>query len=394
MPPVALGVDQAKRFPLRFDRQEWSGAFGDLGTDLPLIVGMILAAKLDATSVFTAFGLLQVFTALAYRLPMPVQPLKAMASIVIAQQIPAQTVYGGGLAIGLMMLALTLLGLIDWIDRLVPKTVVRGIQCGLGLQLTSIALGRYMPANGFQGWLLAAAGFLVALILRGRPRVPVALLLTLVGASYGLVVAMRGSGFNVVPGIHLPQLTKPSWGDISAGLLLLALPQLPLSIANSILATRQLVQDLFPDRALSARRIASTYAVMNLVNPFVGGIPTCHGSGGMAGHYAFGARTGGSVIIYGATWVILGVIFGPACQKLVESFPLPLLGVLLLFEGLTLLVLLSDLAHSRKDFTLALLVGLISNGVPYGFLIGLVVGVAIHLGMSRGWVPLAGQGSK
>ena len=88
----------------RFDRNEWSGAFGDMGTDLPLLVGMILASGLDATSVLTVFGLMQIATALRYRLPMPVQPLKAMAAIVIAQKIQPNVLYGGGLAIGVAML--------------------------------------------------------------------------------------------------------------------------------------------------------------------------------------------------------------------------------------------------------------------------------------------------
>jgi hypothetical protein len=68
---------------VRFDRNELSGAFGDIGTDLPLIVGMILAAKLDPASVLTLFGAMQLLTGLIYGLPMPAQPLKAMAVLVI-----------------------------------------------------------------------------------------------------------------------------------------------------------------------------------------------------------------------------------------------------------------------------------------------------------------------
>src|ERR1035437_7526365 len=117
---------------IRFDRNEVSGAFGDLGTSLPLIVGMIVAARLDATSVLVAFGALQIFTGLVYRMPMPVQPLKAVAAIVIAQQVGADVVYGGGLAIGLLMLVLAATGLLDWLPRLGSPVAGRGSQWGRG----------------------------------------------------------------------------------------------------------------------------------------------------------------------------------------------------------------------------------------------------------------------
>src|SRR5687768_2596523 len=121
----------AQRASIRFDRNEFAGAFGDIGTDLPLIVGMILAAKLDVTSVLVVYGAMQILTGLYYRMPMPVQPLKAVAVIVIAhsagKNISPEVLYGGGLAIGFTMLLLTLTGLVTWLGRVIPKAVVRGI---------------------------------------------------------------------------------------------------------------------------------------------------------------------------------------------------------------------------------------------------------------------------
>ena len=66
---------------IRFDRNELAGAFGDIGSDLPLIVGVILAAHLDSASALILFGAMQILTALRYRMPMPVQPLKAVAAL-------------------------------------------------------------------------------------------------------------------------------------------------------------------------------------------------------------------------------------------------------------------------------------------------------------------------
>jgi MFS superfamily sulfate permease-like transporter len=373
---------------LRFDRGEWSGAFGDLGTDLPLLVGMILAAGLDASSVLTVFGLMQILTALRYQMPMPVQPLKAMAALVIAQKLPPGVLYGGGLAIGVMMLALSVSGLIEWLNRLVPKPVVRGIQFGLGLQLAGIALREYVQRDGVAGWWLAGAGFAVALLLIGRRRVPSAVVLVVLGAAYALAFKLDVSSLLGQVGFYLPAFHRPTPDQIWTGLLVLALPQLPLSIANSVLATRQIVEDLFPERRVTAREIGLTYSAMNLVNPFLGGVPTCHGSGGIAGHYAFGGRTGGSVIIYGAMYLALGLFFGPGFEAVIAVFPMPILGVLLLFEALTLVGLIRDLGASRSDFLTAVLVGLIAAAVPYGYLVGMAVGLACYHLIRRGAIRL------
>ena len=373
---------------LRFNRSEWSGAFGDLGTDLPLLVGMILASGLDSTSVLTVFGLMQIATAIRYRMPMPVQPLKAMAAIVIAQKLPANVLYGGGLAIGVSMLLLTATGMIEWINRAVPKPVVRGIQCGLGLQLAGIALKDYIRGDGAGGWWLAGAGFAVTLLLIGRRRVPAAIVLITLGGLYAIVFKLNGAALAGPVGFHLPQWHQPSAADVWTGFVVLALAQIPLSIANSVLATRQLAEDLFPQNRVTARQIGWTYSLMNLINPFFGGVPTCHGSGGMAGHYAFGGRTGGSVVIYGAMYVALGVLSGPGFQTVIQVFPLPILGVLLLFEAVTLLGLLRDLSGQKADFLIAVLVGVIASSLPYGYLAGLLIGLLCYHLSRRGLTRL------
>ena len=122
---------------------------------------------------------------------------------------------------------------------------------------------------------------------------------------------------------------------------------------------------------------------MNLVNPFFGGVPTCHGSGGIAGHYAFGARTGGSVVIAGTLYAVFGLFFGAGFRLIVDLFPRPVLGVILLFEALALIKLVRDMAVSAADFTIVLLVGLIAFGVPYGYVIGLVIGTALAYWLRR-----------
>jgi hypothetical protein len=362
---------------IRFDRNELSGAFGDIGTDLPLLVGMILAAGLNAGSVLITYGLLQVATALVYGIPMPVQPLKAVATLVIAQKIAGPVVYGAGLAIGLVMLLLTLTGLLEWLANRIPRAVVRGIQFGLGLQLSLLALTSYVSSGGVTGFLLAAAAFAVTVALMGNRRFPPALPVIGLGVVYATIAHYDPVALASSFGLSFPSFAVPAPGDIGTGLVLLALPQIPLSFGNSILATQRIAADYFPERHITVPRIGLTYSLMNIAAPFFGGVPVCHGSGGMAGHYAFGARTGGSVVIYGAMYIILGLCFGSGFTSLIRVFPLPVLGVILLFEGAALIRLLADMVPMKRHFGIAVLVGLLCVGLPYGYLVGLVIGTVL-----------------
>lgn len=366
------------RPPLRFDRRELAGAFGDLGTDFPLLVGLTVACGLDGASVFAVAGALQIANALVYRMPMPVEPLKAMAAIAIAQKLPPSVIAGAGLCIGAMMLLLTATGLLEALARAVPKTVVRGVQCGLGLQLASLAAREFLPAAGAGGWVLAGLSALVVIALMGHERMPPALIVVGLGLAYALAAGFDARALAGGFGLHVPAFAVPTAADAARGLVLLALPQLPLSLANSVLATRQAAVDLFPDRAPSVRAIGFTYSAMNLVAPLFGGVPSCHGSGGLAGHYAFGARTGGSVLMYGALFLVLGAFFGGAFAEVVRAFPKPMLGVLLGFEGLGMLGLIRDQAGDRRDFALVLLLGLIAAFTPYGYLTAMAAGTVLY----------------
>lgn len=362
---------------IRFDRNELAGAFGDIGTDLPLVVGMILAAGLHSASVLIMFGLMQWLTAFRYRMPMPVQPLKAVAVIVIAQKIAPEVLYGGGLAIGIIMLILALTGAISWIAELVPKAVVRGLQLGLGIQLAMLALKDYVQSDGLRGYAVAAIAFLIIIVFFGNRKFPPAIPVIVIGIAYALVYTITRSDFTNAIGFTLPELRTVSVADITSGFILLALPQIPLSLGNSILATKQVAEDLFPEKNITVRKLSLTYALMNLINPFFGGVPTCHGSGGLVGHYTFGARTGGSILIYGSIFIVLGLFFAAGFQQVVQVFPLPILGVLLFFEAAALMSMIRDQASDVRSLLLVVIVGLIAAGIPYGYAIGLVAGVAL-----------------
>ncbi len=363
---------------IQFNRNEFSGSFGDIGTDFPLIAGMILATNLDVASVFVMFGLMQILTGIVYGLPMPMQPLKAMAVLVIAQNIPSSVLFGAGFAIGLVMLILTLSGTLNWLAVKIPPCVVRGIQFGLGLSLASLALNKYVPSMGVEGYVLALVGFVFMVALLGNRRTPPGVFVIGLGLLYAIFFKVDLNSLSSGIGVRLPQFSVPGINDILTGFFLLALPQLPLSISNSVIATNKTVADLFPEKKISVKKIGLTYAVINLVVPFFKGIPVCHGCGGLAGHYALGGRTGGTVIIYGSVFVVIGLLFSGAFHQVIEFFPQPILGVVLFFEALTLMLFVRDQAQNKRDTAIALLVALIALTLPQGYIVGLIIGTVLY----------------
>lgn len=364
---------------LQFNRREFAGAFGDIGTDLPIIAGLLLATGLPPAGVLLAFGLAQIATGLLYGLPMPVQPLKAMAVVVIAGQASGGLLQLAGLLIGVVMLVLSLSGGLDWLGRAMPYPVVRGIQAGLGLALGRTALKLInQPAGDAWAWLAAAGAVAILVLLRRQHRVPGALVV--IGAAT-LWTAFHDAGWRAIAagaGFASPGPVTLPWDQWLAALTLLVLPQLPLSLANSVIATQRTARDLFPGRDVALRSIGFTYAGINLIVPWLGGIPVCHGCGGLAGYYALGARTGGAVVLYGALFVAGGLFFSGAFAAFIHAFPASVLGALLLVEAAVLFLLLRDLRHSLPALALAVAVAAACALAPQGYLVGTLGGVAIY----------------
>jgi hypothetical protein len=383
-PATSASAAQVSAPRLQFNRRELAGAFGDIGTDLPIIAGLLLATGLDPAGVLLAFGLAQIATGLLYGLPMPVQPLKAMAVVVVAGQASGGLLHLAGLLIGIVMLVLSLSGGLDWLGRAIPHPVVRGIQAGLGLALGRTALKLInQPAGNPWAWLAAAAAVVVLVSLRRQHRLPGALIV--IGAA-ALWTAFHGDGWRAIAagvGFARPHPATMPWNQWLAALTLLVLPQLPLSLANSVIATQRTTRDLFPGREIALRSIGLTYAGINLLAPWLGGIPVCHGCGGLAGYYALGARTGGAAVIYGALFVVGGLLFSGAFAAFIHAFPACVLGALLLVEAAVLFLLLGDLRPSPPALALAAAVAATCVFAPQGYLVGTLGGAAIYYALRR-----------
>ena len=321
----------------RFDRHEWAGAFGDLGTLIPFVIAYLALLDLDPAGVLLAFGLASIVCGFAYRTPFPVQPMKAIGAVATTQAaqtyvVTAGAVHAAGWATGAIWLVLGLTGTARRIASLVSRPVVKGIIVGLGVGF--VLSGAKMMAGSPWIGLAALAG---TLLLFGQRRVPVMFVLLVFGALAGWLtdptVADRLAGVRPEfrwPLLSLPEIRADEW---MVGLVFLALPQLPLTLGNAIIAVAEENNRLFPDRPVTRERVAVSTGLLNLGGAALGGVPMCHGAGGMAGHVRFGARTGGAPIILGAVLVAVALFFSASVGALLALFPPPVLGVILLLAG-------------------------------------------------------------
>ncbi len=356
------------------DRNEVAGAFGNLGIPIPLILSMIAVNGLDPASVFTMYGLLQLLTAFTFGLPIPVQPLKAMAAIMLSQGLPPSYLYGGGLVVGIFFTVLGLTNLIGWLNRAIPISVIRGIQLGLGLQLMGIA-SEFMLKDGQVGVILSIVGVVITIALFNSRRLPPALLLLTIGLAYALMTSLQVDILWKGVGFALPRFFTPASNDLLMGTVLLAVPQIPLSLGNSIIGTSLLSSDLFPkQKPVTTRSLSINYGLMNLVSPFVSSIPVCHGAGGLAGHYRFGARTGGALMLIGSIFLLIGLFYSRVVESVMRIFPFSILGVMLMFAGLELALTVRDVAKKKNELFVTVFVAALAAFLPYGYALGLVAG--------------------
>jgi MFS superfamily sulfate permease-like transporter len=371
----------------RLNRQEIAGSLGDLGTFLPLLVGMSAQNGLDFAAALFFAGLFNIITGLTFSIPMAVQPMKAIAAVALTEGLTVPQILAAGATVSLVILVLGLTGMIDWLNRIVPRSVVRGLQLALGLSLVIKGMQMVVGTNvwiGADSYLTGLLAALVVLLLFFSRKIPAALVLFAVGLvlaawTHPEVISSLGLGFT------LPAWTPPAWEDFVTAFPKAALPQIPLTTLNSVIAVCALSADLFPDRRAEPRKVAISVGMMNLVACWFGGMPMCHGAGGLAGQYRFGARTNGSILFLGAVKMLLAIFLGSSLMALCGAFPDSLLGVLLAFAGMELALVCRDQTSRTDAFTMLLTtaacMGL--NNIALGFLLGLVMAWCLRLGVFR-----------
>ena len=312
-----MGVfdESRNRNPLEFDLGETTGAIGDLITVLPVVVAVAALTELTLSRLLLGFGAFQVVWGLYYGLPVSVEPMKALAALVIAGALTASELAVAGLLAGAVLLVVGRTGTLDRVERYVSRPVIRGVQLGVGLIL--LETGVRLSLDGI-GLALLSAGIALPVVLAGYRK------------ASALVVLCVGVGYAVTQvGVPAPQFPAvavgvPTPSAASVAALEGAAAQLAMTVGNAAVATSVLLSEYY-GADVSADELATSMGVMNLIAVPLGALPMCHGSGGVAGKYAFGARTGGSNLILGAIYAgaaALGV-------GIVAAFPLPMLGVVL-----------------------------------------------------------------
>lgn len=353
---------------IRLNLSEFAGSMGDFGTLLPLAIGYIVVCGLDPAGFLVMMGVANIVSGLVYRLPMPIEPMKALAVMAIAQHWTPSMVSASGLGMGIIWLLLAATGAITWIARVTPRPVVMGIQVTLGVLLAAEALK--LSASS---WLLAVAGVVVVLTLRKNKYAPAALVLM----GGGLVIMALQGGFGSLGPVEfrLPSLASFTASEVWQTMLLAGFAQVPLTAANAVIATSSLITSYWPDEHVSPRKLAFSHGVMNLVSPLFGGMPMCHGAGGLVGQYFYGARTAGTNLIEGALEVTLGLFFAGSIAGLFAAFPQAILGAMMFMVAVELVKFVRHV-RSVPDIAVAAVtvgVALLSN-MAFGFL----AGVAVH----------------
>ncbi|HQC11753.1 MAG TPA: putative sulfate/molybdate transporter [Methanoregulaceae archaeon] len=364
MNQIVNGSEDENIPKIRFDLSELAGSMGDFGTILPLVLAVALVAGLDIGYIFLFFGIWFVISGLLYRVPVPVEPMKVIAVIAIAEAIGPGEIAAAGILLGVIFLVLGTGNWMNLLEKWIPDSVIRGIQLGLALLLLKTS-GGFMLEDPI--YFVFGVAIIVGIFLFSRWRkIPDLSSLVLIFLALGAGILVHGVPQLVF--LSPPALVLPKTDDFIPALSVLVIPQALLTLTNAILATSLLSRDLMSVKLMPAR-LSRTIGLMNLVSVPFGGMPMCHGAGGMAGMYRFGARTGGANIIAGGIFVILALFFaGPSMVSLIS---VGVYGALLVFVALEL----AKHAWKTESIAVTITIGILS--LVFSMTVAFFIGMAL-----------------
>jgi MFS superfamily sulfate permease-like transporter len=360
---------KASRF--NFNVHEFAGAFGDLGTLLPFVIGFIAVCGLDAAALLISLGICNLLCSIIFRVPIPLQPMKLIAVVAIAGQWTPAMLYACGIATGIVWTILGLTRAMTILGHYTPAPVIKGIQAALGTLLGYKAFELIQTQ-----WLLAILSILLIIVCSRSRRVPAALMLMLMAAI--VIWLKKDVSLNIQPHVRLPELPCIAFDQIWDVMLQAGFAQLPLTATNAVIATAALTRSYWPESPVSEKKLSLSIGLFNLGAPFTGGMPVCHGAGGLAAQYAFGARTCGTKIIEGAVMLATGLLLADSIAALLTAFPGAILGTMLLLVAFEL-IKPACAARTRKDLTLLAITFLSA------LLINMAVGFMTGIGLNAVW---------
>jgi SulP family sulfate permease len=334
---------------------------------------------------------------------MPVEPMKVIGAYAVATGISPGQIQASSLWIFLILLVIGGTGLITHIGRYIPKPVVRGVQLSTGVLLINQGVKLILGTSTFQalhhaaepylhlqhlgpipiGIVLGAVLGVLTLLLLEYKRLPAAIVVVGAGILTGILVGTREGLHQMQPGIFLPRWLPfgvPTADDFTFALLVLVLPQVPMTLGNAVMANADLSLQYFPrdGHRVTYKALCLSMALANLMSFFLGGMPMCHGAGGLASRYRFGARTAGSNLIIGGIFIVLSLVLGEHIVGAINLLPMAALGVLLIFAGAQLSLTLLDAKTRKELFTPILVLGItLASNLAVGFLAGLAIAYAL-----------------
>ncbi len=380
-----------------FNRQEFAGSLGDLGTILPIAIGMILINGLNPSGLFLSVGLFYIFTGLYYGVTVSVQPMKVIGAYAIATAMSSEQVLAASLLMGIILLVLGLTGAIDVMGKYTPKSVTRGVQLSTGILLMAQGVKLIIGTSKLQLWhkmaepyltvqslgflpigiIIGIAGAVLTLFLLDNKKLPAGLVIVILGLLIGVILGTKEGFDKICFGFYLPQwlpLGLPGKTDFTFALFALVLPQLPMTVGNAVIANADLSKEYFGEKSkkVTYKGLSITMALGCIFSFFLGGMPLCHGAGGLAAHYRFGARTAGSNYMIGFIFVLLVLFLGSGILGIIYLMPMAILGVLLLFAGSQLALTIQDIFKRRDLFVVVFILGItlatnLGIGVMAGF---------------------------
>lgn len=359
-----------------------SGSLADLGILIPIAAALVLENGLDPATLLVCAGALYLASGLYFKVPVPVQPIKAAAAIAIASGMAPAEIAAAGVVLGAVLVLIGMTGAATVLSRIFAKPIVRGLQLGVGLILMRTALG--LPDEGATS--VYVVGIVVALFLLAASsrsnRWPAALVVVAAGVLYTLFVSGRAPS---------PSLTlwRPSFlagafepSVLWASFVVLVIPQIPLTLGNAVVALIDLEHEYFGSRSgrVNPAAVSLSCGLANIVTGSLGGMPMCHGSSGLTAHYRAGARTITMNIFIGGVLLVLGLLFGTAALDTLDLIPVAVLMGMLMFTGVTHSWLATDLRG--YDLVLAVVIGtlgLVTSNLSIALAVGLLMFWPVHL---------------
>ena len=368
---VALGV-----------LRELSASLADLGTFLPLVLGVLLVVQMDPTGVLVGFGVFALASGALYRRPIPVQPMKAVAAMGIAGLLSAETMVATTLVMGLVLLALSWSDGILRLRRWIPNSLMHGLKLSLALSLIWVTQG------GVQWqWVEVCALLGVLIALQWTPLKPLSALLVMSG---GLLWLMPDSGVLALLSFdpRLPPLSLPDLSSMLNAITAAALPQLVLTVTNALILTAVIAQEYFPadNPPITEQRLARSSGWANLLLAPLGAMPMCHGAGGLVAHHALGGRTGWTIALFGIGCLTVGLGFGHSAVALLAIVPGSLVVMLLLYAAWQI-VDPATLMRLRPSCYAVIGVMVITSWA-FGLLAAIAVGWVAEAIRTRQWGPM------